>query len=223
MKLAFLRGLEKAPTFLVPIINPPFADNSPHPSRADQPRRFDNPEARPHLDAAARGCYIDRAEAPALARRSKVKNTDPLVGRYRRIHAQLIPLLLETTNRVARMATIASLLHHKMPHFFWTGFYLLHRGELVVGPYQGSLACPVLEKNTGVCWAGVLRRETIIVPDVHKFPGHIACDSRSNSEIVVPLFDVRQRALGVLDVDSREFAAFSETDREWLEKIVGLI
>jgi L-methionine (R)-S-oxide reductase len=152
-----------------------------------------------------------------------VKNADLLAGRYRRIHAQLSPLLVETNSRTARMATVAALLHHKMPHFFWTGFYLLHRGELVVGPYQGSLACPVLEKNAGVCWAGVLRRETVIVPDVHKFPGHIACDSRTNSEIVVPLFDARGKVLGVLDADSREFAAFSEIDGEWLRKIVGLI
>jgi L-methionine (R)-S-oxide reductase len=108
-------------------------------------------------------------------------------------------------------------------HFFWTGFYLLHQGELVVGPYQGPLACLVLEKNQGVCWAGVLRRETVIVPDVHKFPGHIACDNRSNSEIVVPLFDAKNEVWGVLDVDSREFSAFSEVDREWLEKIVRMI
>jgi GAF domain-containing protein len=121
------------------------------------------------------------------------------------------------------MATIAALLHNKMPHFFWTGFYLLEAGELVVGPYQGSLACMVLEKKKGVCWAGILRRMTIIVPDVHKFPGHIACDSRSNSEIVVPLFDEKNKAWSVLDVDSQNFNAFSEVDKEWLEKIVRLI
>jgi L-methionine (R)-S-oxide reductase len=94
---------------------------------------------------------------------------------------------------------------------------------LTVGPYQGALACLVLEKKKGVCWAGVTRRRTVIVPDVHKFPGHIACDSRSNSEIVVPLFDAKGKVWGVLDIDSREFNAFSEVDREWLEKIAGLI
>jgi len=121
------------------------------------------------------------------------------------------------------MATVASLLHHKMPHFFWTGFYVLREGNLVVGPYQGPLACQVLEKNKGVCWAGVKGKKTIIVPDVHKFPGHIACDSRSNSEIVVPLSDDNGRIWAVLDVDSRRLDAFSDVDREWLEKIANLI
>lgn len=146
-----------------------------------------------------------------------------LTKRYARIYAQLEELFLKTKNKISRMATIAALLHHKMPHFFWTGFYLLDNGELVVGPYQGTLACLRLEKKRGVCWAGILRRQTIIVPDVHRFPGHIACDSRSNSEIVVPLFDNGGNIWAVLDVDSREFDAFTETDKEWLEKIVALI
>lgn len=144
-------------------------------------------------------------------------------GRYERIYAQLVPLLSKTKNKTARMATIAALLHLKMPRFFWTGFYVLDKGELTVGPYQGPLACLVLEKKKGVCWTGLLRRRTVIVPDVHKFPGHIACDSRSRSEIVVPLFDSKRNVWGVLDIDSREFDAFSETDKVWLEKIVSLI
>lgn len=152
-----------------------------------------------------------------------MKIRQDLARRYARIYAQLEPLLAKTKNKISRMSTIAALLHHKMPHFFWTGFYLLDRGELVVGPYQGSLACLLLEKKKGVCWAGILRRSTVIVPDVHQFPGHIACDSRSNSEIVVPLFNKKGEVWGVLDVDSREFDAFHETDREWLEKIVALI
>ncbi len=149
--------------------------------------------------------------------------TTNLAKRYARIYAQLEGLFLKTKNKISRMATIAALLHHKMPHFFWTGFYLLDNGELVVGPYQGTLACLLLEKKKGVCWAGILRRHTVIVPDVHQFPGHIACDNRSNSEIVVPLFDEEGKIWGVLDVDSREFDAFTETDKEWLEKIVALI
>jgi GAF domain-containing protein len=148
---------------------------------------------------------------------------EALARRYRRVHDQLAQLVAKTDNKVARMATIASLLHHKMPHFFWTGFYLLIDGELTVGPYQGSLACLVLEKKKGVCWAAVLRGRTVVVPDVHKFPGHIACDSRSNSEIVVPLRDAKGEVWGVLDVDSRELCAFDEVDQEWLEKIVELI
>jgi len=152
-----------------------------------------------------------------------MEKTRNLARRYERIHAQVEQLFLKTKNRTSRMATIAALLHHKMPHFFWTGFYVLDGEDLVVGPYQGSLACLALEKKKGVCWAGILRRQTVVVPDVHQFPGHIACDSRSNSEIVVPLVDEKGEVWGVLDVDSREFDAFTETDREWLEKIAALI
>jgi GAF domain-containing protein len=152
-----------------------------------------------------------------------MKKNENLAPRYQRICAQLGELLPKTANRTARMATIAALLHHKMPHFFWTGFYLLDEGELTVGPYQGSLACLVLDKGKGVCWAGVERRETVIVPDVHKFPGHIACDSRSRSEIVVPLFNAKKEVWGVLDVDSRSLDAFDHVDKEWLEKIVRMI
>jgi L-methionine (R)-S-oxide reductase len=148
---------------------------------------------------------------------------ESLARRYGRITAQLKPLLAGTGNKAARMATVIALLHHKQTHFFWTGFYILDRGELTVGPYQGTLACLVLAKNQGVCWAAVNRRETVVVPDVHAFPGHIACDSRSRSEIVVPLFDERSEVWAVLDVDSRALDAFSEVDREWLERIMRLI
>ena len=99
----------------------------------------------------------------------------------------------------------------------------MSEGELVVGPYQGPLACQVLEKKKGVCWAGVQRKATIIVPDAHQFPDHIACDSQSNSEIVVPLFNDKSRIWAVLDIDSHKFDAFSAIDKEWLEKIVKLI
>jgi L-methionine (R)-S-oxide reductase len=150
-------------------------------------------------------------------------NKDTLEKRYERIYEQLQELVPKTENRTARMATTAALLHHKMSHYFWTGFYTLIDDELIVGPYQGSLACQVLEKKKGVCWASVEKENTIIVPDVHKFPGHIPCDSRSNSEIVVPLFSEDGQVCGVLDVDSQKIDAFSEIDKEWLEKIVKLI
>ncbi len=146
-----------------------------------------------------------------------------LEKRYKRIYEQLRELVLKTENKIARMATIAAILHHKMAQFFWTGFYILIDGELIIGPYQGPLACQILEKEKGVCWTGVTSKKTIIVPDVYKFPGHVACDSRSNSEIVVPLIDKENQVWGVLDVDSRKFDAFSESDKEWLEKIVKLI
>lgn len=148
---------------------------------------------------------------------------EKLEKRYRRIYEQLKDLLTKTEDRTARMATIAALLHHKMPQFFWTGFYILRRGELTVGPYQGPLACQVLEKDKGVCWAGILKKKSIVVPDVHEFPGHIPCDSRSNSEIVIPLLDTQGEPWAVLDVDSDKFNTFSETDRKWLEKILTMV
>ena len=144
-------------------------------------------------------------------------------GRYNRIHHQLKELLTATDSRIARMATVAAVLHHKMDGFFWTGFYLLRNGDLIVGPYQGPLACQVLARNTGVCWAGIHQQRTIIVPDVEKFPGHIACDSRSRSEIVVPVRNPDGQVIAVLDIDSKQLDQFDEVDAEGLENIVELI
>lgn len=100
---------------------------------------------------------------------------------------------------------------------------MLKEGELVVQCYQGPVACQLLEKNRGVCWASINQGQTLVVDDVHLFPGHIACDSRSRSEIVVPVRNRSGEILGVLDVDSREKASFDDTDSHWLGKIVGLI
>lgn len=144
-------------------------------------------------------------------------------SRYRRIFEQLKPLMVKSTDPIARMATIVAVLHHKMDYFFWTGFYLLHDGELIVQIYQGPVACLVLQKHTGVCWAGIDRQHTVVVSDVHQFPGHIACDSRSQSEIVVPVRNSLNEIIGVLDVDSQALNSFDETDVLWLEKIVALI
>jgi len=143
--------------------------------------------------------------------------------RYRRVVDQLRELFVATRDPIARMATAAALLHAKMDGFFWTGWYLLRDGELVVGPYQGSLACLVLPPHRGVCWAGIDRREPVIVPDVHAFPGHVACDSRSRSEIVVPLDGPEGAVLGVLDVDSERTGNFDATDRAGLEAVTSLI
>jgi GAF domain-containing protein len=121
------------------------------------------------------------------------------------------------------MVTITAILHHKMDYFFWTGYYLVKDEQMIVNSYQGAVACQILQKNTGVCWTGYNRQKTIIVDDVETFPGHIACDSRSKSEIVVPLKDKNGKVIGVLDIDSSEKAAFSETDKVWLEKILKLI
>lgn len=143
--------------------------------------------------------------------------------RYQRVLTQLESLLTKTDQPIPRMATIAAVLHHKMDHFFWTGFYLLVDGELMVGPYQGAVACQILKKNTGVCWSAILKNEVEIVPDVHQFPGHIACDSRSNSEIVVPLIDQSGAILGCLDIDSQEYNNFDDIDKIYLTKISHLV
>lgn len=153
--------------------------------------------------------------------------TDPRAGRYERIRTQLLQQLDEgpkaTADPIARMATIVALLHAKLNHFFWTGFYRRQTDRLVVGPYQGPLACAVLPGYDGVCWAAVRRGESMIVPDVHEFAGHVACDARSRSEIVVPVRDTEGQVVAVLDVDSDQPGAFDEVDRIGLEKIVGLI
>ncbi len=146
-----------------------------------------------------------------------------LAERYERIAAQLAELFVANRDPIARMATMVALLHHKMPHFFWTGFYRLQDGKLVVGPYQGPLACAILDGPEGVCWAGVQRAASVLVPDVHAFPGHVACDSRSRSEVVVPVRGRDGAVVAVLDVDSAEPDAFSTTDVAGLERLVAMI
>lgn len=144
--------------------------------------------------------------------------------RYARLHKQIKDLLDKSSNNpLSDMATVCAVLHHKMDYFFWTGFYLLQEDRLQVASYQGSLACIDLKKDTGVCWAGINNKKTVVVDNVHEFPGHIACDSRSASEIVVPLFNQKGSAVGVLDVDSSELNSFDEVDAAWLEKIVRLV
>ncbi|MBK6347064.1 MAG: GAF domain-containing protein [Bacteroidales bacterium] len=143
-------------------------------------------------------------------------------GRYLRLYAQIADLMVKSPDQTARMATIAAILYNKMDYFFWCGFYRVDGSRLIVGPYQGPAACQILNGG-GVCLASVEQQKTIIVPDVHSFPGHIACDSRSLSEIVVPVFDKTGNITAVLDVDSKEFASFDEYDALHLEKIVGLL
>jgi len=143
-------------------------------------------------------------------------------GRYQRIISQLQELLAKTDNPVARMSTIAAVLSHKFDYFFWCGFYMVHPGKLIVGPYQGPLACQVLQ-GTGVCLAAVNQNKSIVVPDVHQFPGHIACDSRSNSEIVVPVRDRDGEVKAVIDIDSLQFNSFDDVDRLHLETIADMV
>ena len=145
------------------------------------------------------------------------------LAQYERIAIQLVPLFQKVDDPISRAASAVSLLHNKFSHFFWTGFYRLVNNRLLVGPYQGSLACMELKKDTGVCWHAVNTGRTVIVPDVGTFAGHIACDSRSKSEIVVPVRDRQGTIIGVIDVDSKETGSFTDEDGQGLEKIAGMI
>lgn len=145
---------------------------------------------------------------------------------YAECHAAIVAIWSDeggtTLDDIALMATINSVLANRFPHFFWTGFYRVCGDRLVVGPYIGTVGCLQIEFGRGVCGTAAAKRETIIVPDVTKFPGHIACDPNSKSEIVVPVFDRDRELIAVLDVDSDRLDAFDEEDREGLEKIVAL-
>jgi len=144
-------------------------------------------------------------------------------GRYERIYAQLKDLIEgKSPSLVAAMATTCAVLHHKMPHHFWTGFYFVAgENELHVGPYQGPLACQVLRER-GVCLHCARTRQPVVVPDVERFPGHIACDSRSRSEIALPVLKGGQ-VIAVLDVDSDKLAQFDEDDVAPLASILDLL
>lgn len=143
-------------------------------------------------------------------------------GRYSRLFRQIEELVKKSPDQTAGMATISAILYNKMEYFFWCGFYRVDGDRLIVGPYQGPAACQILE-GRGVCLASVREKKSIIVPDVHKYPGHIACDSRSLSEIVVPVLDASGKITAVLDVDSKERSSFDETDAFYLEKITALL
>lgn len=143
--------------------------------------------------------------------------------RYAEVAKEVAAAIEGEPNLIARMATVSNILHHAFDHYFWTGFYLVDPDkdeELVIGPYQGTLGCLRIPFSKGVCGACATQRETIIVPDVHEFPGHIACDSRSQSEIVVPVFDGAGRLIAVFDVDSDRKTMFNEDDRVGLENIM---
>jgi L-methionine (R)-S-oxide reductase len=128
----------------------------------------------------------------------------------------------QTLDDIALMATINSVLANAFDAFFWTGFYRVCGDRLIVGPYIGTVGCLQIAIGKGVCGTAAARRETVIVPDVNQFPGHIACDAASQSEIVVPVFGPDRELIAVLDVDSDQLAAFDEEDRVGLEKIVAL-
>ncbi|MGZ3304464.1 MAG: GAF domain-containing protein [Asticcacaulis sp.] len=149
---------------------------------------------------------------------------------YQEISRDIAAVLDGEPNRVARMATCVSLLSQAFDTWFWTGFYVVDDvkkaagiNELVVGPYNGTLGCLRIAFGRGVCGAAAATGKTQIVADVHAFPGHIACDARSNSEIVVPVFGPDGQLIAVFDVDSERFDNFDETDREWLERIMKAV
>ena len=148
-----------------------------------------------------------------------------VTGTKQEIYESLIPqiqgLLEGEPDLVANLANVSAALKEQFG-WFWVGFYLVKNGELVLGPFQGPVACTRIRKGRGVCGSAWEQEKTLIVPDVEKFPGHIACSSLSKSEIVVPLFRDNEVA-GVLDVDSDTYDSFDETDKQYLEKIVKLV
>lgn len=138
--------------------------------------------------------------------------------RYETLLPQAFALIDTETDLVAAMANVAAAIHHSFG-WLWTGFYLVKQDELVLGPFQGPIACTRIRKGKGVCGSAWQQAQTLVVPDVDAFPGHIACSSLSRSEIVVPLLDSQGRVRAVLDVDSVELASFDESDRVALEQI----
>lgn len=151
-------------------------------------------------------------------------DTDAKAERYGIVLEQIRATLEGERDLLAGMASIVCLLHNAFPYYFWTGFYRrVAERMLLVGPYQGTMGCLWIPFERGVCGAAARDGRTVIVEDVHAFPGHIACDSASASEIVVPVFDAGNRLIAVLDVDSTIPAAFDEVDREHLETIVALL
>lgn len=142
------------------------------------------------------------------------------------IYEELLPqaeaLLKPEPDEIARMANLTAILH-EIPGFFWVGFYFVRGEELVLGPFQGPVACSRFSILKGVCGAAVREKKMQIVPDVEAFPGHIACSSLSKSEIVIPLFDAGKKVWAVLDIDSTELEDFSEMDGEYLERFLRVL
>ncbi|MEA3173926.1 MAG: L-methionine (R)-S-oxide reductase [Gammaproteobacteria bacterium] len=149
-------------------------------------------------------------------------STLPKSAAYAEIHAQLQGVFSNEPNGLANAANMAALLYQALPDLNWAGFYFLQEGELILGPFQGKVACVRIAMGSGVCGTAAERRQTLVVKDVHAFPGHIACDVASESEIVVPLIK-DGRLLGVLDLDSPTLARFDDEDRAGLETAAQLL
>lgn len=141
--------------------------------------------------------------------------------KYQLLLKQIKSLISNETDIIANMSNIAAAIHETF-NFWWTGFYRVIGDELVLGPFQGPIACTRIAYGRGVCGTSWKEEKTLVVKDVHEFPGHIACSSASKSEIVVPIF-MDNKVVAVLDIDSEHLATFDETDKEWLEEIVSVI
>ena len=141
--------------------------------------------------------------------------------KYELLYKQIASLIEAESDPIANMANVSSMLHQTFG-FWWTGFYRVVGGELILGPFQGPMACTRIAKGKGVCGTAWSEGRTQVVEDVDKFPGHIACSSLSRSEIVVPIWR-NNEVIGVLDIDSEHLATFDSTDQEWLERIVQLL
>ncbi|MEN8154955.1 MAG: GAF domain-containing protein [Acidobacteriota bacterium] len=142
---------------------------------------------------------------------------------YRWALGQIRKKVKDHINIVSTLANSAAILKERFPDFFWVGFYFFKNDHLLLGPFQGPPACVRLSLDKGVCADSAVNKRSIVVPDVHKYPGHVPCDSRSNSEIVVPLFNKNGELKAVLDVDSKNFDDFNNIDRENLEKVAELL
>lgn len=149
-------------------------------------------------------------------------SADTKEEKYKQLFPQIEALIKGETNLTANMANMCAALKYGM-HFFWVGFYMVHENQLVLGPFQGPVACTRINKGKGVCGVAWEKEETIIVDDVDAFPGHIACSALSKSEIVLPVYDADKNIIGMLDIDSDRYSSFDETDERWLKKITSLI
>ena len=157
---------------------------------------------------------------------ARIDRPDDRAARYVEVEDEILAVLDGEPDRIARMATVASMLADAFDHFFWTGFYVVDPSrdrELVVGPYQGTLGCLRIAFGRGVCGAAAETGQTQVVEDVHAFPGHIACDSRSASEVVVPVFDASGDLIAVFDVDATVAAAFDTVDARALERLMARV
>ena len=141
------------------------------------------------------------------------------IEKYKLLSEQIKSLVEGETDEVAVMANVAAAIHLEMG-FWWTGFYRVVNEELLLGPFQGPVACMHIAYGRGVCGTAWKQQETIVVPDVEQFPGHIACSSESRSEIVVPVRSASGDIIAVLDIDSKELGTFDQVDKQWLEEIV---